>query len=306
MGSPCAIHVEAAGAPTENPHELLEHCLAACVTEAQRFESRYTRFREDSVIGRINAAAGDWVAVDEEMERLLDYAEACWQASDGTFDVTSGPLRAVWHRDMEALPDKAALTSVLTNVGWRKVQRRPGAVRLPHAGMALDFGGIVKEYAADAVAGLAQRLGIRHGIVDLGGDLKIIGPHLDGSGWDIGITDPWRAGAALAHIQLVQGAVATSGDYERGFNVAGRRYSHLLDPRSGWPVEGLVSVSVAAETAVVAGSLSSIAMLMAESEALTWLDSLALPYVAVSRRRNVHTGGASRKEGQQLRVVERE
>jgi thiamine biosynthesis lipoprotein len=146
--------------------------------------------------------------------------------------------------------------------------------------MQLDFGGFVKEYAADRVAQQLRDAGFTNGLVDLGGDLAVVGPHPDGSPWRVGIRDPHAPGRALGAIALARGGIATSGDYERGMLVDGRRYGHILDPRSGWPVEGLVSVSVVADQCLVAGTAATVAMLRGHG-GKRWLRELGLPFAAV-------------------------
>jgi thiamine biosynthesis lipoprotein len=144
--------------------------------------------------------------------------------------------------------------------------------------MEIDFGGVVKEYAADRAATLCADAGLRHGLVDLGGDIKVIGPHADGSPWVVGIQHPRIADAVMATLDLSHGAIATSGDYERFVEVEGRRYSHILSPRTGMPVQGLAGVSVVAPECVVAGSAATIAMLM-EERGPAWLEEFGLPHV---------------------------
>jgi thiamine biosynthesis lipoprotein len=143
--------------------------------------------------------------------------------------------------------------------------------------MELDFGGFVKEYAADRVADLCRRAGARHGLVDLGGDLAVIGPHPDGSPWVIGIRDPRAPTTAMASVRLSSGAIATSGDYERCMVVDGVRYAHVLDPRTGTPVTGLRSASVVADRCLVAGTATTIALLKGAAAGVRWLDDLGLP-----------------------------
>jgi thiamine biosynthesis lipoprotein len=152
---------------------------------------------------------------------------------------------------------------------------------LPLAGMQLDFGGFVKEYAADRVAALCRELGLRHGLVDLGGDLAAIGPHPDGSPWRVGIRHPRAPAGAIASIAFSAGGIATSGDYERCMVVDGKRYAHVLDPKTGWPVSGLASVTVAASHCLIAGTASTIAMLKGAQGGPAWLDRLGLPNLRV-------------------------
>jgi thiamine biosynthesis lipoprotein len=149
--------------------------------------------------------------------------------------------------------------------------------------MQVDFGGLVKEYAADRAAGVCRQRGVRAGLVDLGGDLRVVGAHPDGAPWRVGIRHPRRPGSAAASVSLIGGAIASSGDYERCMIVDGERYSHLLDPRTGWPVRGLAGVSVAASHCLIAGAASTIAMLKGEAEGPAWLDGLGLPNLRVDQ-----------------------
>ena len=173
-------------------------------------------------------------------------------------------------------------------VGWDKVQFSERKVFLPLPGMELDFGGVVKEYAADAAAVVARSAGMRHGLINLGGDIRIVGPQADGRPWPIGIIHPLRTDAAIATLSLAEGAVTTSGGYERYVEIEGRRYGHLIDPRSGWPADGLLSVSVVASQAVVAGSIATVALLQPQEEGLDWLERCGAQYLAVDAQLHCH------------------
>jgi thiamine biosynthesis lipoprotein len=153
-------------------------------------------------------------------------------------------------------------------------------LEFPMSGMEIDFGGIVKEYAVDRAAALCQGAGVRHGVINLGGDIKVIGPRADGSPWRIGIRHPRHKEAVMRTILLREGALASSGDYERCLIVDGVRYGHILNPKTGWPVRHLAAVSVIADFCVVAGSASTIAMLK-EAGGPAWLESLGLPHLWV-------------------------
>lgn len=259
MGSPCALHLYGGLAAVD-----------AAVSEVARLERKYSRYRADSLASRINRSAGDarGIWVDEETALLLDYADVCHRESGGAFDITSGVLRhGPW-----ALP----------RVGWWRVRWEAPRLVLPRAGMEIDFGGYVKEYAADRVAELCRRAGAPSGLVDLGGDLAVIGPHPDGEAWVVGIRDPARPDCAAASIAVYRGAVATSGNYERYMVVDGKRYGHLLDPRTGWPVESFASVSVVAGHCLIAGTASTIAMLRGLVAGAQWLEELGLPHLRLS------------------------
>ena len=146
--------------------------------------------------------------------------------------------------------------------------------------MEIDFGGIGKEYAADRAATILQEAGIAHALVNLAGDVRAIGPQPDGTPWRVAIRHPRRENAVIASVELAGGAVATSGDYERYFDLDGRRYCHILDPRTGMPVAHWQSVSVVAPLCVVAGSCATIAMLREEGGA-AFLAAQGVRYIAV-------------------------
>jgi len=276
MGCPCEIQL--------HPERGVDVAavLDAALAEVERLEQKYSRYRADSLATRINRSAGDpaGVEVDPETASLLDYAATCHAQSGGLFDITSGILRRAWRFDSGRLPARGEVEELLERVGWRRVRWERPRLVLPVEGMELDFGGYVKEYTADRVAELCRRRGARHGLVDLGGDLCVVGPHPDGSPWRVGVRDPRRPERSMASISLSRGAIATSGDYERCMVVDGRRYGHILDPRSGWPVEGgLVSVSVVAAHCLVAGSVSTVAMLKPEPAGVRWLEDAGLPHL---------------------------
>jgi thiamine biosynthesis lipoprotein len=259
MSCPCEIRV--VGADEQQVHGAAQ----AGIDEVRRIEQKYSRYRPDSLLSRINAAAGhDPVQIDQETHALLQLGGHLHRASGGRFDLTSGVLRRAWDFRTQRVPTQAQIDALLPLVGWGRVVMTPEHVRLPQRGMELDLGGLGKEYAADRAADMCLALGMHGGFVDLGGDIRVIGPRADGSGWRFGIRDPLNAGSLNGELTLTSGALATSGDYERGFEADGKRYGHLLDARSGWPVDHWRSVSVAAPTAVAAGMLATLGMLMGE------------------------------------------
>ncbi len=279
MGSPCELQFWAAS------RAEAARLLAAARAEVERLEAKYSRYRPTSLLARINASAGDsgGVEVDEETARLLDYAQTCFETSGGLFDPTSGILRRAWDLKSGRVPAQSEIDALLARAGWQRVAWKAPRLVLPLPGMELDFGGFVKEYAADRAAELCRALGARHGLVDLGGDLSLVGPHPDASPWRVGIRHPLRRDAVLARVELFAGGIATSGDYERFMIVAGRRYGHILDPRTGWPVDGLASVSVVASHCLIAGTASTVAMLKGATVAPRFLAELGLPHVYMTR-----------------------
>ncbi len=262
MASPCRVRIDGV---SENDRDAA-HAAERAAAEVRRIESKYSRYRADSVLSRVNAAAGSGVpvAVDEETDHLLGFAAQLHEASGGLFDITSGVLRRAWDFRATHPPEASAIESILALIGWQHVIRTPGKVALPVAGMELDLGGIGKEYAADRAGTLLREAGFGHGYVNLGGDIRLLGPMCDGSPWLLGIAHPRVAGEVAAEVRLSDGALATSGDYERYIDHDGRRYCHVLDPRTGWPVHDWQSVSVIAPACLAAGALTTIAMLMGQ------------------------------------------
>lgn len=274
MGSPCEIQLFA-------QYELLAKQIAQrAIADVQRLEAKYSRYRTDSLLSRINRVAqlGGSIDVDEETASLLNYADTCHQQSDGLFDISSGILRKAWRFDKGQLPKQQDIDVLLAHIGWHQLRWSAPLLEFPSPGMELDFGGIVKEYASDRAAELCKNAGAVHGVVNLGGDVKIIGPRADGRPWRIGINHPRQPDALMQTLSLEQGAVASSGDYERCIVIDGVRYAHVINPKTGWPVKHLAAVSVASDFCVIAGSASTIAMLK-EKQGPAWLESIGLPYL---------------------------
>jgi thiamine biosynthesis lipoprotein len=253
----------------------------AVQADVERLEALYSRYRDTSFLSRINriAAGGGSIEVDAETAHLLDYAATCHAESGGLFDITSGVLRRAWNFKGASLPQPEAIHVLMRHVGWNKLRwHSPHTLEFPEPGLELDFGGIVKEYAADRAATLCREHGAGHALINLGGDIRVVGPHPDGSPWRIAIRDPRAPDGVLQTLELFSGALASSGDYERCIVINGVRYGHILNPLTGWPVRHMAAVSVAADFCVVAGSAATIGMLL-EEQGAQWLQQLALPHL---------------------------
>ena len=261
MGTECELQLYA-GRP-----EAASRAAGAAIHEVQRIERTYSRYRQDSAVHAINvvAEAGGAVSVDAETADLIDIAFEAYRLSEELFDITSGVLREIWNGRTETLPSSAVIEGVLRRIGLRNVLWHRPELTFTVPRMQIDLGGIGKEYAADRAAGICREAGIRHGMVNLGGDIAIIGPQPGGAPWRIGVRDPKGLEAAMATLFVSSGGVATSGDYERYWEIEGRRLGHILNPLTGWPTSGLSSVTVGAESCLAAGLFSTIAMLKGEA-----------------------------------------
>lgn len=237
-----------------------------------QFEARYSRFISDSLIGRINAAAGEhWVETDPETDRLFNLCQELFFFTRGSFDPTALPLIKLWNWKAlpPVVPADQAIQDARALVGWNKIQRRPGGIFLPQRGMALDLGGIGKEYAVDCVMNLAIQRGIPNVLVDFGQDVRVRGHAPDKKFWWIGLDDAKNPGKCWTGVAVTDHAVATSGDYLRHFTSNGRRYGHIIDPRTGCPAfNDCRAVSIIAPSCTIAGLLSTSVCILGAKEGL--------------------------------------
>ncbi len=260
MASDCELLVDSSD---EKLARQLSQIVAA---EAWRIEQKFSRYRDDSIIHKIHGAQGRAVAVDEETTALLNFAEQCYQLSDGLFDITSGILRKAWLFDgSDNIPSRQRVKDLLPFVGWQKLDWNAPHLTLPE-GMQIDFGGFGKEYAVDRAATLvaeylaAQNNGVAF-LINFGGDLFASGAPKNADSWAVGIESIGGSTHSVV-VQLKYGGLATSGDARRFLQRNGKRYSHVLNPRTGWPVsQAAAAITVAAPNCVDAGFLATLAML---------------------------------------------
>lgn len=270
MGTQCEIQYVAPDAQTGKAfaHEA--------VRWVQAFEARYSRFRPDSLISRINAAAGcDWVEIDADAERMFALADHVFFLTRGIVDPTAFPLIKLW--DFKApqprVPTGDEVKAALSKVGWSKVCREPGRIFLPETGMGLDLGGYGKEYAVDCVAQMGMALGVDNLLVDFGHDVRVAGTPPGSPCWLIGVENPTFAGTEHSRLAVTDRGVATSGDYIRFFEAGGRRYGHIIDPRNGYPTSNdCRAVTVVAGSCLEAGLLSTTAFALGPDDGLQALE----------------------------------
>lgn len=256
MASPCEILMAV------DDERLARELLDIAATEAWRIEQKYSRYREDGIISTINNSLGKLVTVDQETANLLDYAYQCYTLSDGLFDITSGILRKAWTFDKDsAVPHPDLIQSLLPFIGLNKAQWSAPQFSLP-AGMQIDFGGIGKEYAVDRTLALLLAKTTAPVLVNFGGDLACNKSPADDAPWRIGIEAPNLPQAAATMLEVRAGALATSGSTYRFIVANGKRYGHVLNPHTGWPIaDPPLSVTVAAPNCTNAGMLATFAML---------------------------------------------
>lgn len=256
MASPCEILMD-----TQDETLALDLTRSAA-HETWRIEQKYSRYREDGIIPKINCSAGQAVSVDDETAMLIDFAFHCHAISDGLFDITSGVLRRVWKFDgSDRLPHQHEIDALLPLIGMKKVQWHKPVIQM-QAGMEIDLGGIGKEYAADrALQAIMEKTAIAV-LVNFGGDIVANHPRSNGLPWHVGIEVKDQEGKANRILSISQGGVATSGDSRRFLLKNGKRYGHILNPKTGWPVANAPrSVTVLAKTCTEAGIISTMAML---------------------------------------------
>ena len=263
MGSPCEVVCES---PRRSDAAEICELVAA---EAWRVEDKFSRYRYDNIVARINQAEGVALDLDGETSDLIDFAATLYRLSNQRFDITSGLLRKAWIFDgSDRVPSQREIAPLLARVGWHRVSWQRPRLTLP-TGMEIDLGGIGKEYAVDKAVARIQSAGGGPCLVNFGGDLASTAMPRRRRCWKVGIEGKTPESAERL-IDLKEGALATSGDERRFLEKDGIRYSHILDPLTGWPVfEAPRSVTVAAASCTQAGMISTLAMLKgAGAEAL--------------------------------------
>lgn len=256
--------------------------LEAGLAELRRVEARMTTWREDSEVARINAAAGK-AAIEVSPETLEVIEKSLWmsKASSGVFDISFEAMHGLWRFDQDhtdTLPTPAALASARRLIDFRRIVLDPAArtVKLATAGMRISLGGIAKGYGVDAAARVLEALGLDSFFVQAGGDLYVRGKKPDGSRWRVGTRDPRAVDADdhFATLEVEDHAFSTAGDYERSFVKNGKRFHHILDPRTGYPATASRSVSIWAKDALTADALDDAVFILGPERGLALVESV--------------------------------
>jgi thiamine biosynthesis lipoprotein len=239
-------------------------------------ERRMSTYRPDSEVSLLNSMAHERpVWVSEPTRDVLRRSVEIWRLTGGAFDVTYAPLRDLWRRAVEEgkEPEPDALAATLSLVGSDRLIIKDSHIGFAAEGMAVDLGGIAKGHAIELAADTLQEAGVQAALVDIGGDIRLLGAPAPDRPWRVRVRRP-PGGPDQVILRLSSCAVATSGDYARGFRVGEEWYSHVIDPRSGHPVESVPSVTVLAPDAATADALATALGVMGPDAALSLVGSL--------------------------------
>lgn len=242
--------------------------IQSAITEIQRIEQLLTTFNSSSVTEKINQSAGlAPVEVPEEVFALIARSISISKLTQGAFDITYGSMdKRFWNFDltMTSLPSKHIAKKSVKLIDYRNVilNENDKTVFLKHPGMRIGFGGIGKGYAAERAKIILQDKGIKSGIVNAAGDLTLWGQQANGKAWTVGIADPSQKETFFSSLKLNNTSIATSGNYEKFVVIDGKRYSHTIDPKTGYPVSGIKSVTVITPNAELADAMTTPLMVM--------------------------------------------
>lgn len=241
------------------------HAIKASELEIKRLNNMLSRFVSDSDITKINSAAGLMpVMVSDEAFRLLKYSAECSRIYNGCFDITVGSIATLWneYKIKKISPVRKDIRKQLAKVNFRDILFDPdnSSVLLKKKGQSIDLGGIAKGYASDKVLEVYKNFGIESAFVNFGGNVAVLGSKPDDSPWNVGIRHPRHKDSVIGVVAVKNKSVITSGDYQRYYiDNSGKHYHHILNPKTGYPANsGLISVTVVAESGVLADALSTI------------------------------------------------
>jgi len=253
--------------------------------ELDRLEKLLNYYSEESEITAINKKAGiEPVTVSPETFDIISKAVFVSEKTEGAFDITMGPVIALWDFYNAVLPDAASIKEKLKWIGYTNIllNKEKSTVFLKKKGFEINLGGIIKGYAADKAVEILKKHGIKSGTVAIAGDIKTFGKRPDGTPWRIGIQHP-RHDEIIAVVNLSDAAISTSGDYVRFFIKDGKRYHHLLNPKTGYPAYECQSVTIIAEDAAYADALSTGIFILGPQKGLEVLKKLGFDSVIIDR-----------------------
>jgi len=261
------------GENAEAVRQAAEKAMAA-IDLVDRLMNQFDPASELSAIN--NEASSRPVAMSRQLRRVLEISARMWKTTDGAFDVTVGPAMDLWKNASASgrLPTEEELKTVTERIGFQNLAFDGDTVSFRRPGVEITLGGIAKGYAVDCAVEALQASGVTRAIVDAGGDLRTLGLPPDRDAWIVGVRDPAAPDSLLTRVRIADAAIATSGDYERFFEVAGKRFSHFIDPTTAEPVERLMSATVIAGDAATADALATALCVMGPDKGLGLIESL--------------------------------
>ena len=253
--------------------------IDTAVSEITRIEKLISSWDSASQTSEINRNAGiKPVKVEPELFQLIERAMGISKLTDGAFDISYASMDRIWHFDgsMTAMPSEKEITASVSKVGFQHIvlDKVNSTVYLNLKGMKIGFGAIGKGYAADKTKALLISKGVPAGIINASGDMNTWGKQPNGSDWKVAITNPMDKNKAFALLPIKNGAVVTSGNYEKYVNFNGKRYTHIIDPRTGYPSSGIISVTVFAPKAELADALATSVFVMGKEAGLDRIEQL--------------------------------
>ncbi|KAA1194575.1 hypothetical protein F0M18_03880 [Pseudohalioglobus sediminis] len=283
FGSSCQLTLHASATEAEKR-------FALALNELSRIETKFSSYHPESIISKINQAAGSgfFTPLDAESRSLFDFASALWAESNHLFDPTTRLLQDCYDDGGTLKATLQQIKGMLTLVGWNKLQLTDEGAYLPERGMLLDLNSCIRPYALDAVRRRLVREGVEHALIELDHDAVSIGKQADGANWLLGLRHPLGSRTAVNRIKLNNRGYAMRGDFENRILFDGENFGRGLSPVDGFPIPGMLSVSVVADTALDACGAASIARLKTEQAAINWLQKLGLPWMAIDRKLNCH------------------
>jgi FAD:protein FMN transferase len=275
---------------------LANDIIDAGISEISRIEKLMTTFNEESQTSLINRNAGiSPVKVDREVYDIIDRSIKISELTQGAFDITYGSVdKQLWNFDvnMTALPDTVTAKRLIRLVNYRNVSldKKNCTVFLKEKGMRIGFGGIGKGYAAERAKQVMQKMGADSGIVNASGDLCAWGYQPGGRPWTIGVADPNMAHHIISYLEITDMAVATSGNYEKFVVIGGKKYSHTIDPKTGFPVSGIKSVTIICPNAELADAMATPVTVMGVSAGLDMINQMKnIACIIIDDDDRVHT-----------------
>ncbi len=279
-----------------------EKAINDSMEEMKRVEQRMSRFLPGSEVSRVNKeafvegkkgtlSAERPIPISDELFSLLEKAVRLSELTRGRFDITIFPLWEIWKFEGEnpEVPEKAEIEKALKLVNYDKMILKNGEISFAGRGMGIDLGGIAKGYAVDGAVRVLKEKNINSAMVNAGGDIYVLG-RKQGKPWRIGIRHPRREGEILGTIEVEDRAIVTSGDYERFFFSEGKRYHHIINPRTGYPADECQSVTIVAEEATFADGLATGIFVLGPREGMALIESLeGVEGVIVNKEGDVST-----------------